>query len=427
MADKTETTRLPLRVAMISEHGDPLAPIGGQESGGQNVFVYELARALSARGVRVDVYSRWDNRRAAHIVRFARHARVIRIKAGPRHFIAKDKLGPLMPEFVERMLCHIRENKIKYNVIHAHYYYSGWAAVRLRGLLGLPFVYTPHSLGVIKHVALGEKDSSPEERTRVEKEVMRQADLVLDTAPTEKRAIKQHYQIPLSHIAVLPPGVSIRRFKPLDQLRAKKKIGVKDIRHLIVFAGKMEERKGALTAIEATAEIVKARPDLAESLRTIVISGDRRIGRKREPKEMAVRHMLKDAVRDLKLEKYVQFLPGMPQEELHYYFAAADVTVMPSYYEPFGMVAIEAMASGSPVVASRVGGLQWTVEPGKTGFLAEPKNAKDFAEKIVQVLDDDKLAKHLRDGAAKRIARRFRWEVIAEKAEEIYHYVVKKT
>jgi len=415
-----------LTVAMISEHGDPIAPLGGQQSGGQNVYVYEVARALSKLGVKVDVFTRWENRKAAKVVRFATRAKVIRLKAGPRHFISKDKFGPLMPEFVERVLEYARLNKRCYNIIHTHYYYSGWAGLQLKHILGKKLVHIFHSLGLIKHKALAENDPSPKERTQIEKKLMRSADMIISTSPQEKLDMVREYGVSGKNVAVIPAGVNLRRFTPLGKASARRKLKLPQDKKIVVFAGKMEKRKGGETLIKAVKEIQKNCLKIYSQLAVYMFSGDPRIQRKKEKKETTTRHALKDMIRDLEVDDTVKLMPGIEQDKLHYYYGAADVVVMPSYYEPFGMVAVEALATGTPVVASNVGGLKWTIQDGVTGFHARAKSAKGFAKQIVRILNDPVLERKMSRNGIEQARKNYAWLKIAKKTLAIYKQLIAK-
>ncbi len=413
-----------LTIAMISEHNDPLTPLGGQQAGGQCVYVYELSKALSKLGVKVDVFTRWESRKMEQIVRFAKRAKVIRLKAGPRHFIIKDHFGPLMPEFVEKFLEFAREKKTHYNLIHSNYYFSGWAGLQLKNILKAPMVITFHSLGLIKKKALGERDPSPSERTKIEKQVMDEANKIISTSPQEKKDMLSVYKTDENKIIVIPPGVNLKIFKPMETSTAKKKLNIPQKKKVVVFAGKMERRKGSLTLVAAIQEIKKHWPKIYKDLEVLMLSGDPRKGLKKEKRETADRHNLQEAIHEMSVEDKVKLMPGVEQDVLHDYYGAADVVVMPSYYEPFGMVAIEAMATGTPVVASNVGGLKWSVREGVTGFHAEPKDEKDFAKKIVKILKDPELAERLGKNAIIRARKNFSWPLVTKKVLKAYKNLI---
>ncbi len=415
-----------LTIAMLSEHGDPIAPLGGQQSGGQNVYVYELSRALSNLGVKVDVFTRWENRKSAQKIRFAKHAKVVRLKAGPRQFISKDKFGPLMPEFVEHFLEYARTAKRKYDVIHTHYYYSGWAGMQLKHLLHIPLVATYHSLGIYKKKALGSRDTSPLQRIKIEKKIAELSDKIITTSPQEKVCLISEYQTDPNKVIVIPAGVNIRRFSHLDRTLARKRLGIPLDKIIVMFAGKMERRKGAITLVTAIRVIKHTYPELYKKLSVLLLSGDPRTQRHKEKQEATARHDVKDAIFTMGVSDTVKLLPGVGQELLHFYYGAANVVVIPSYYESFGMVAIEAMATGTPIVASEVGGLQWIVEDGITGFHAKPKDAKGFARQIVKILIHPELAHRLSKNAMIRVHRNYSWPLIAESVLDVYEHLVER-
>lgn len=413
-----------IRIAMISEHGDPLSPLGGQQSGGQNVYVYELARAFSKLGIQIDVFTRWDNRKSAQIVRFAKRAKVIRLKAGPRQFVSKDKFGPLMPEFVEKFLEYTRTFKVKYDLIHSHYYFSGWAGLQLKNILKIPLVVTYHSLGLLKKKAMGDKDTSPTERLEIERLIMNKADSIIATSPQEKISMKIEYEPKKNNIVVIPCGVNLNRFFPIDKEIARKKLGLGLGKKIVLFAGKMERRKGGLTVVAAIAKIKKDWPEIYNQMEVYMFCGDPRKTLKKEKQEQSYKVILKSAIKEAKIEDRTKLMHGIEQNKLHYYYCASNVIIMPSYYEPFGMVAVEALASGTPVVASNVGGLKWTIEDGITGFHAEPKNAIKFARCIVKILSDPELEERLGKNGVIRVKQNFNWSIVAEKILEVYKELI---
>ena len=414
-----------LAVAMISEHGDPLVPIGGVQAGGQNVYVHELSKTLSKLGTKVDVFTRWENRSAAQRVKFAPRAQVIRIKAGPRQFISKDKFGPLMPEFIEHFLEYIRKNKIDYDLIHCHYYFSGLVGLQLKNILEIPMVETFHSLGLCKRKALGSRDPSPDERIEIEKKIMEKADKIISTSPQEKLNMINDYNAHADKIVVIPPGVNLRIFRCLNNKKTKEKLNIDTQKKVVVFAGKMEKRKGGATLVKSI-EIIKRRwPEVYDQLQVFMFSGDPRKRGTKNKEETSQRHCLKATIKKMDLSKKIKLMPGINQDKLHQYYGAADVVVMPSYYEPFGMVAVEAMATGTPVVASDVGGLKWTIENGLTGFRVNPKNAMGFARQIVKILKDSTLADRLGKNAIIRARKRFSWSLVSKNILQVYKGLIK--
>lgn len=415
-----------MRIAMISEHGDPLAILGGQQSGGQNVYVYELARFLSKLGHKVDVFTRYDDPKKPQIEKFADHAKVIRIKAGPVRFLSKDKFGPIMPKFVREVEKYRDSKKIKYDLIHAHYYFSGWAGVQLKKIFNVPLVVTFHSLGLVKRKALGRQDESPKERTMIEKMVMEEAEKIIAVSPDEKKNMISEYGAEKSKILVIPPGVNLERFRPLQTEEARKRLGLENDLKIIVFAGKMEKRKGGITLIKAIKVIKQDFPKLYQKLRVFMFSGDPRKKRAKASKENKTHDILSEQIEKSQVGERISYLAGVNQDELRFYYGAANVVVMPSFYEPFGMVATESMATVTPVVASNVGGLKWSIVEGKTGYHAEPKDARDFAKKIVKVLKDDELCEILGRNAFLRVRNNFNWFWISRTFVGLYESLIKQ-
>lgn len=270
------------------------------------------------------------------------------------------------------------------------------------------------------------KDTSPDERIKIEKKIVDEIDKIIATSPQEKKDLINLYKAERKKITVIPPGVNLRRFTPLDKEKARGKLNIPKNKKIVVFAGKMERRKGGTTIIAAAKEIKEKWPKIYQDLEVLMFSGDPRKTRTKEEKEAQDRHSLKDFIVENDVQDKVKLMPGVNQDILHQYYGAADVVVMPSYYEPFGMVAIEAMATGTPVVASNVGGLKWSIKEGKTGFHAKVKDHKDFAEKIVKVLKEPQLRDFLGKNGIVRVKNNFSWARIAEKMSNIYQGTIEK-
>jgi len=413
-----------LRVAMISEHGDPLAPIGGQQSGGQNIYVYELARSLSKIGVKVDVFTRHENPADPTVELFAPKARVIRLKAGPMRFVSKEKFDAIMPFFLEEFFGFIKRKKIKYDLIHSHYYYSGWAGVKIKETLDIPLVATFHSLGVVKRKAMGLEDKSPDKRLLIEKEVMDRADHIVAVSPDEKRNIVKEYKINSRKVTVVPPGVNFEKFTPLAKDRARRIAEIDSKSKVIVFAGKLDRGKGVFTLIEAVNFLKKHWPLLYKDLIVYIFSGDPRGNANYSRQDRNLKREFFSLINEYGLADKIRLKPAIEQVKLHTFYAAADVIVMPSLYETFGLVAVEAMATVRPVIASKVGGLKWSIINGTTGLHAKPQNPKDFALQIVKVLQDEEWAQTLGINAYLRVRSNFNWFWTSREILEIYKSLI---
>lgn len=411
---------------MISDHGDPLEPLGSTEAGGQNVYVYELSRALGRRGWLVDVFTRFDSKTKDQIVNFGKNTRVIRIKAGPLKFVEKNDLFNLLPEFLANLILFIKKERNDYSLIHSHYYFSGWLGVELKRIYHIPLVETFHSLGFIKKQYYRTKDPSPDNRLEIEKMTMRTCDKIISTSDSEKKQMIRHYGASAKKIQVIPAGVNLQRFKPVDKNYSLRKIGYSTKDKIILFVGRIEKRKGIDTLIKAIPKTIKGLLSCGEgkNLKLIIVGGNP-LKRKMIEEEIKEFERLKTIVKKLSLRNIVKFVGGQPQDKLKYFYSAADIVSIPSYYEPFGMVTIEAMACGTPVIGSRVGGIQTTIKNGKNGYLVPAKNPEALADKLIKVLADEKLQKQLGQTAIDIINHRYTWKVIARDVSDLYKKIIK--
>jgi len=415
-----------MRIAFLTDFADPLAPIGGQQAGGVNTYIYELARSLSRIGIKVDVFTRWDSTKSSQTVRFAERAKVVRIKAGPRHFLSKNSFGAIMPEYIEHFLEYCREKKMKYDLIHSHYYFAGWAGIQVKNIFQIPLVHSYHALGLTKREVLRDSDPSPTDRIQVEKEILEAADEIIASSPQDKMTLIEGYGFGGNKISIIPAGVNLHRFSPLDRSKARLKLGIASDRKVIVFAGNMNKNKGAEVLIRSVREIKRRWSKLSTALEVYLLTGDPRKSRRKEKDEADLRHHLKTLIKDLRLADVIRLDHSVTREKLHYYYGAANVVVMPSFYESFGMVATEAMATGTPVVASDVGGLKWTIQDGINGFHAKPGDAKDFAIKIAGILQNPDLEDRLSKNAVIYARNNFDWDKIAKKILSQYERLTGK-
>lgn len=414
------------RIAMLTDNADPLVPLGGFEAGGENVYVYELSRALGRLGWTVDVYTRWSSPKTAQIAKMSENVRVIRLQAGPLEFVPKEQLFPYMPEYVENFLKFTEKNKLEYLLLHGNYYLSAWAGVQLGKTLHIPVVSTFHTLGIVKHQALNSNDPSPKDRIDKELEVMAGEDRLIATSPVMKDEMTDLYSANAKKIAVIPGGVNLNRFTSLPQNLARRVLNINPNRLIVLYVGRMERRKGIDTLLYAMAEVAKMMPEKRKILRLYVSGGEprHRWRNAKESPEKLERDRLKKLVDDLGIKDMVRFLGGVNRENLPYYYSAADVTVVPSYYEPFGLVPLESMACGTPVIASNTGGLKYTIKDGKTGYLVPPRDHKMFAAKIYVLLENSTIRKHFRENGMERVKRFFGWEAVANQMSSFYNDLI---
>jgi len=412
------------RVAMLSVHTCPLAMLGGKETGGMNVYVRELTTELDRRGLVVDVFTR-SQEPGTPVVHgiLGERSRVIHVPAGPEMPYDKNKVYDHLPEFIEGVKTRaIREN-LQYDVIHSHYWLSGLAARELRCIWGgTPMVQMFHTLGRMKNlVAQTEAEQETSLRVQSEAEIMQFADRLIAATPIEKEQLSALYGAEVDKVEIIPPGVNLKHFKPLPKDEARRTIGVADDHKMILFVGRIQPLKGIDTLIRSIALVRQRQPALTEKLCLSIIGGNPGAEADDEQAEFQRLHSLKE---ELGLSDLVAFLGAKDQNTLVNYYSAAEMVVMPSHYESFGMVALEAMACATPVIASDVGGLTYIVEDGFNGYLVPSQDDAAMADKITLMLRYPGLRNHLGD-QARRWVERFDWSIIGDDILSIYHKMVK--
>jgi D-inositol-3-phosphate glycosyltransferase len=417
-----ETTRDPLRICMLSVHTCPLAALGGKETGGMNVYVRELSLALSRQGHTVDIYTRSQDTCAPRVSHeLDTGARVFHITAGPEEPIAKEDIYANLPVFVEQVEWITARLQRRYDVIHSHYWLSGLAARELSTAWSqVPIVQMFHTLGHMKNrIAQAPHEIAPPLRIDSEAEIMGFTDRIVAGSPLDKAQMVWLYGADANKIEVIPPGVDLSRFRPIDPLEAKAFLGVPAEKRLILFVGRIEPLKGVDTLLRAMRTVAEECGG-CDGLTVAIVGGDVDVPPEQMSAEMARLHKLRA---DLGIEDLVTFLGKRGQETLPYYYSAAEVVVMPSHYESFGMVALEAMACGTPVIASRVGGLRFSVVHGYTGLHVPVGNADALAAALLKVLKNDALRWELA-GNSRRMAQQFGWPTIARQVVDLYGQVL---
>jgi D-inositol-3-phosphate glycosyltransferase len=386
---------------MISEHASPLAALGGEDSGGQNVYVAELARYLGAMGHQVDVFTRRDNKFLPAVVPFAEGVRVVNLPAGPAESMPKDCLFPYMGEFRDAFYRFARREHVAYDLVHANFWMSGWVACEAQRDLGLPFAQTFHALGEIKKREQGAADTSPPERQTVEFRIVDEADRILATCPAEVEELAALYDADPVRLSLVPCGVDPKKFRPIESREARKALGLAD-RPTVVYVGRLVPRKGVDTLVEAFALL----PDRLDA-RLVIVGGEP--GTRVSPEA----GRLSALAGELGVRQRVTFTGSRPQKELRHYYGATDVAVTVPHYEPFGMTPLEAMACATPVVGSRVGGIKTSVADGETGYLVPPKDPEVLASRLLRLLSDGTLRDRMGRAARRRIEEHYTWERVA--------------
>ncbi len=403
------------RIAMLSVHTCPLAALGGKKTGGMNVYVRELSRELARRGIQVDVFTRSQTSCEAHQAQpLGENARVIHLPDGDESPLDPDQVYPRLPEFTQNVLRFAAQHDLRYDLIYSHYWLSGVVARTLRAAWRAPVAQMFHTLGVMKdRIAQPPGASSlyPRDlRSLSEAEIMSWADLLIAATPAERAQLLWLYRAPRSRIVVVPPGVDTAHFRPLPREAAKAALGIPPERRLLLFVGRIEPLKGLDTLLRALALLKAQRPDLIPTLSLSIIGGDPSAAQG----ENAEMDRLKALRAQLGLEEVVLFLGARDQRALREYYAAAEALIMPSDYESFGMVALEAMACGTPVIASAVGGLAFLVRDGINGYHVPVRDPQALAEKICAVLCAPEQRARLGANAA-RDAAEYDWARIADR------------
>jgi len=391
-----------LHVAMLSVHTCPLAALGGKESGGMNVYVREVSRELGRMGVSVDVFTRSQNPDIPRVVSLGERARVIHLPAGDEAPMARVRVHDHLDELVDGVEAWRIARSIDYDLIHAHYWLSGVAALRLKTRWSVPVMQMFHTLGRLKNrVARSAAEQEPAIRLSEETRIVGACDRIVAANVVERAELLNDYGAPASRIATIPCGVDTDLFAPGDRAAARARLGLDD-RPVLLWVGRVAPIKGLDTLLDAVARLS---PD--GRVRLLIVGGD--VDEPMSEHEASLRRR----IARLGLDGSVCFVGPQPQSVLPLYYAAADVTVLPSYYESFGMVALEAMACGSPVIASRVGGLVTTVRDGVTGFLIPEGDVGALAERISALIADPDLRWRVgREGV--RWAAQHRWACVAE-------------
>lgn len=402
---------------MLSYHTCPLATLGGKDTGGMNVYVRDLTRALGALGVHVDVFTRSQDEHVPHVLHDLGYGnRVVHVPAGPEIPKGKPELANYIPEFVDGIKKFAAEKNLRYDIIHSHYWMSGLAAESLSEAWGgTPIVHMFHTLGEMKNrVARSEHERAGEERLAGERQVLRRANRIIVATLAELTQLRFLYHADDRKLITIPPGVDTSHFYPIPADEAKQYIGLKPEDRMVLFVGRIEPLKGIDTLIQAMSCLRVN--NIHRPVHLAIIGGEPDV----DPKEMSVEMArLQKLCDDLCMGGMVVFLGKRGQDTLPYYYSAAEAVVMPSLYESFGMVALEAMACGTPVIASEVGGLGYLVQNGVTGYTI-PDSAPDIlCEKLSGLLGNAHLCETMGLCAAEH-ALNYAWEKIAAQIVKVY-------
>ncbi|MCW5659621.1 MAG: glycosyltransferase family 1 protein [Burkholderiaceae bacterium] len=401
----------PLRIALISEHASPLAALGGIDSGGQNVYVAQVARALAARGHEVDVLTRRDAAQLPAAVDVCPGVRVLHVDAGPPVVLAKERLLPHMAEFGSRALQLFRHS-VPYDVVHANFFMSALVGLRLRAVLSVPLVVTFHALGLVRREHQGDADGFPPERIAIERRVVHEADRIVAECPQDRDDLVRAYGAEATRLSTVPCGVDLHEFKPGARAQARRALGLPDHEFIVLQLGRMVPRKGVDNAIEAMAHLGNGRP-----ARLLVVGGNSADPDDGQTPEI---DRLRRLAQRCGVASRVTFVGQRQRGALRNFYLAADVFVSTPWYEPFGITPLEAMACGTPVVGSDVGGIRYTVADGVTGYLVPPRAPALLAQRLEQLRDNPALAAAMGRAGVHRVRTRFTWDRVATDLLGVY-------
>jgi D-inositol-3-phosphate glycosyltransferase len=407
-----------MNIAMLSYHTCPLATLGGKDTGGMNVYVHELTRHLGQAGVHVDVFTRSQDEHVPHVLHNLGYGnRVVHIPAGPEHPLPKKDLVEFIPTFTEGIQQFAAQKGIHYDLVHSHYWMSGIAAEKLKTDWHVPMVHMFHTLVMMKNrIARSPEEMEGEYRLDGEKRVLQAADQVIAATLAEQSQLEFLYKANSRKLTVIPPGVDTARFYPIPQDEARAVIDVPANKRMLLYVGRIEPLKGVDTLLRAISSMQNEWESACAPFSLVIIGGDPDASQQDMTSEMT---RLQIMVHDLNIKDVVLFLGKRSQESLPYYYSAADVVVVPSHYESFGMVALEAMACGTPVVASQVGGLAFLVQDGVTGFVVPDGEPDLLGQRLARLICDADLREKLGcQGAV--VAQSYSWEKITAKIVQVY-------
>lgn len=396
-----------MRIALLSYHTCPLARLGGRFSGGLNVYVRESARELVRQGFTVDIFTAAHRGQGEQVSQLGPGLRLIHlpVDGAPAGEVSRAALYGAYRAFAGRIHRFARSRGLAYDLVHAHYWLSGLVGLELKRAWRVPLVAMFHTLALVKHQArVGEGE--PPERVEAEGRIIAGADAVVAATDQEKNLLVRLYGAPAHRVAVIPCGVNLRLFRPRDPLLARRRLGLPPDKRLVLYVGRLDPLKGLDLLLRALARL-----EDRGGVQLIVIGGDR--------SPTGERRRLESLARELGLGGTVRFVGPVAHAQLPWYFSAAAVTVVPSYHESFGLVALESLACGTPVIAARVGGLTRTVVDGLNGYLVAWHCPEAFTERLELVLGNEGLRRRLA-AAARASVQAFTWPEVTRRLANLY-------
>lgn len=406
------------RIALICVHSSPLAPMGGAKTGGMNVYIRELSRELGQQGLSVDIFTRRSHELDPEIDRsIAENVRVITLKAGPLLPWTPEEHYDHLSEFTASLMAFAALRNLRYDLVYSHYWLSGWVAAKLKETWGTPFVHMYHTLGHMKKRIEISAGYQPDIRIMTEMQILQSADRVIAATPAEQAQLRWLYRATRRQITVIPPGVNAGYFQErMSAQEARESLGLAPDGQMLLFVGRIEPLKAVDTILEALHVLREREPAMLQRLHFMIVGGDPDSGDDREMNRLQAM-----SVR-LGIDSLVSFVGAKEQSELPRYYTAATAVIMPSDYESFGMVALEAMSTGTPVIASQVGGLQFLVRDQETGFHIPAREPISLADCIIRLLSNPSRAASM-GLSASRLAKSYSWSEIARRLRRVFEEV----
>lgn len=406
-----------VKIALISEHASPLALLGGTDSGGQNVYVANVARELARGGHEVDVFTRRESPAQPRCAAFCPGVRVVHVDAGPAAVVPKEKLLPHMGEFAANLISFYRERKREdggYALSHANFFMSGMAGLAAKRALGVPLVITFHALGKVRRLHQGADDGFPVERFAIEEELVAESDHVVAECPQDLDDLTGLYAASRGRVSVVPCGFDAREFSPLPREQARARLGWLNTGFSILQLGRLVPRKGIDNVIRALATLRYRHGDCA----TLYVVG----GNSESPDESATPEIarLRAVARSTGVADCVEFVGRRSRNRLRLYYCATDVFVTTPWYEPFGITPVEAMACARPVIGADVGGIRSTIVHNQTGFLVPPRNPDALALRLHELAVDAKRRHRFAEAGHARAQRLYTWAGVVRSLETVY-------
>lgn len=399
-----------LKIAMISIHSCPLGRLGSRDTGGMNVYIKELSHELGKRGHHVDIYTRAHDLEHEQVIELGNNVRLIHLGIGSDEDIPKLAIYAYLQGFICGVENFRKPSDVNYDLIHSHYWLSGLIGKQLKLWWHVPHLCMFHTLGATKNnIGIGEDE--PELRIESEREVVKDCDRIIAATETEKKELIQHYGAYPDKIDVIPCGVNMELFRPLDKGHARQQLGL-DHENLILFVGRVEPLKGLRQMLKALPLIASKEP-----LRLMIVGGD-----EHNKDELTT---LQHLSRELNIEDRVTFVGSVSQEKLPLFYSAADVCVIPSYYESFGMVALESLACGTPIVTTDVGGMRDVVRHGEIGYLLPDNSPQQLAARTSESLSQNG-AKGQHINVRREAIAEFAWPHIADRILQEYHSLLQE-